>query len=300
MASPTAHIVQSLIANTFIAITKGIAAVVTGSGAMLAETLHSAADCGNQLLLLMGYRRAQKPADAKHPLGYGRALYFWSFMVAQLLFLAGGGYSIYEGVHKLMHPTAVDHVWVGLGTLAVALVIEGWATSGNIRELNRRRGTLPFFTYLRQTKDSSLIVVFGENSAAVLGLAIAMVFLALAAITGDGRYDGAGTLAVGVVLVLVALFLAVEVKALLLGEAADPTVAEAVRAELASDEKLVELLSLLTLQQGPGQILVAAKVRIHKSLDADEVCAAINAFEERVRVRVPDVKWCYVEPDIEA
>ncbi|HTM20406.1 MAG TPA: cation diffusion facilitator family transporter, partial [Kofleriaceae bacterium] len=177
MAGSTAHILQSLLVNLVIAATKGVAAVFTGSGAMVAETIHSSADCGNQILLLVGVRRSRQPPDRAHPLGYGRALYFWSFIVALMLFLGGGVFSIYEGIHKVRAPEDPEQVWLGQLILGIALVLEGWATIGNVREINRRRGDRGFVTYLRETKDSDLIVVFGENAAAVLGLALAMAAL---------------------------------------------------------------------------------------------------------------------------
>ena len=298
MAGDTSHIIQSLIANSVIAASKGVAAVVTGSGAMLAETLHSAADCGNQLLLLMGVKRARRQPTSSHPLGYGRVVYFWSFMVALLLFSGGGMFSIYEGIHKLSHREPVDKVWLGLVILGVSIAIEGWALVGNLREMKRRRGDRPFFRYIRATKDSDLVVVFGENLAAVLGLALALVALVIAAQTGDSRWDAVGSMAIGVVLVLVAVFLAVEVQSLLVGESADPEVEESARAAVADDERLSELISCITVQQGPGEVMVAMKIRFAPHLTADQVSDAINDFEKRLRGRVPAVRWCFVEPDL--
>jgi cation diffusion facilitator family transporter len=299
MAGSTAHIIQSLIANSLIAVAKGIAAVFTGSGAMIAETIHSAADCGNQLLLLLGVNRARKPASPTHPLGYGRALYFWSFMVAMMLFLGGGLFSIYEGVHKIREPEDPDQVWLGQLILGFALAIEGWATYGNIKELHRRRGKTRFFRFLRETKDSDLVVVFGENSAAVLGLALAMLALTIAWLTGDGRWDGIGSAAIGVVLLAVAVFLAVEVKSLLMGERADPAIDEAIRELIAADPDVVEILSLITIQQGPGEVVVAMKLRVRADLPSADLCQRINTFEAALRTKRPEVKWCYVEPDLE-
>jgi cation diffusion facilitator family transporter len=298
MAGDTSHIIQSLIANSVIATAKGVAAVVTGSGAMLAETLHSAADCGNQLLLLMGVKRARRAPTASHPLGYGRVVYFWSFMVALLLFSGGGMFSIYEGVHKLQHREPVDKVWVGIVILAISIGIEGWALFGNLKEMKRRRGDRPFFRYIRQTKDSDLVVVFGENLAAVLGLALALVALTIAAKTGDSRWDAIGSMAIGVVLVLVAVFLAIEVQSLLVGEAADPEVEETVRVAVAEDQRLTEVLRCITVQQGPGEVMVSIKIRFAPDLTADQVSHAINDFEKRLRGKLPSVKWCFVEPDL--
>lgn len=296
----TSHIIQSLIANAVIAAAKGVAALFTGSGAMLAETLHTVADCGNQLLLLLGVNRARRPPDAKHPLGYGRDLYFWSFMVALLLFSGGGMFSIYEGVHKLRHPEPVTRVWLGLSILGFSLLIEGWATIGNVREMNKRRGARTLFNYLRSTKDSDLVVVFGENSAAVIGLVLALAALGVASLTDDGRWDAAGSLAIGVVLILVAVFLAVEVKALLVGEAGDPEIEAAALALVARHPNVQELMRTITVQQGPGEVMVAMKVRMLATLSAGEVCAAINAFERDLKAQRPEVRWCFVEPDVEA
>jgi cation diffusion facilitator family transporter len=299
MAGSTAHIVQSLAANALIAASKGVAAAITGSGALLAETIHSSADCGNQLLLLLGVKQAKKPADADHPLGYGRALYFWSFMVAMLLFTGGGVFSIYEGVHKIRHPEQVDSITVGVVVLAIALALEGWATIGNLRELGKRRGTTPFVRYLRETKDSDLVVVFGENSAAVLGLVLALGALVLAKTTGDGRWDGVGSLAVGVVLVAVAVFLAIEIKSLLVGEKADAALEHKVREVIAAEPKVEELIRMISVQQGPGEVMVAMKLRFQAGLTTGgELCDVINRVEARIAERAPEVRWTFIEPDV--
>lgn len=298
-AHSTAHIVQSLGINLLIAVVKAVAAVLTKSGAMLAEALHSFSDCGNQLLLLVGVRQARKPPDATHPLGYGRAVYFWSFMVAMLLFTGGGMFSIYEGVHKIHEPEPVERAWIGLLILAVSLVLEGGATLSNVRELNKRRGKKAFVQYLRDTKDSDLVVVFGENSAAVVGLVFALIALALAAVTHDGRWDGAGSLAIGLVLIGVAVFLAVEVSSLLLGEAADPEIEQAARAAASEFTELNRVLNCVTLQQGPGEVFVSIKLSFKSDLNIDDVCRVINRFEEKLRAACPEARWIFVEPDID-
>jgi cation diffusion facilitator family transporter len=295
----TSHIVQSLIVNLVIAVSKGVAAAISGSGAMLAETLHSFADCGNQLLLLLGVRRTRRPPDAKHPMGYGRELYFWSFMVALLLFSGGGVFSIYEGIHKTLHPEQVESITLGLIVLLIAFGLEGFATIGNVRELNRRRGSIPFFRYLQRTKDSDLVVVFGENGAAVLGLVFAMTALVLASVTGDGRWDGIGSLAIGVVLIGVAVFLAIEVKSLLVGEAADPELEKTIRELVISDPDVDEVLRILTAQQGPGEVLVAMKLRMRPGLTTGgSLCEAINRVERDLKAKAPEVRWSFIEPDM--
>src|SRR3954469_6833816 len=293
----TGEILKSLTVNVVIAVSKGVAAFLTGSGAMLAETLHSFADCGNQLLLLKGVRATRRPPDRAHPFGYGRAMYFYSFIVALLLFFGGGVFSIYEGVHKLEHPEPVEDTGIALIILLVSIALEGWSTLGNIRAMNQRRGSLGFYRYLRATKDSDLIVVFGENSAAVLGLVFAIAALVLAHQTGDARWDAVGSIAIGGVLVLVATFLAREVKSLLVGEAADPALVKSFEELAELDPNVDRVLNVLTLQQGPGEIIVAAKLQFRPGMDTDALVEAINAFERALKAKVPEVRWSFIEPD---
>lgn len=297
MAGDTKEIFKSLAVNVSIAICKGFAAFFTGSGAMLAEAIHSSADCTNQLLLLVGVTRARRPPDEKFPLGYGRAMYFWSFIVALLLFTGGGVFSIYEGIHKLRHPEPVEHVSWGFGILGFSLLLEGWATYGNLVEMKKRRGSIGLFKYLRDTKDSDLVVLFGENSAAVLGLVFAMSSLGLAVVTGDPRWDAVGSLLIGLVLVAVAVFLGYEVMSLLLGERADPTIEATVREVAATQPTIKRLLRVLTVQQGPGEVMVAIKVHLVDGLDTKGVVEAIDAFEKSIHERVKDIRWLFVEPD---
>ncbi len=298
MAGDTSHIVQSLFANMAIAAAKGVAAFFTGSGAMLAEAIHSLADCSNQGLLLMGVKAARKPPDETHPMGYGRNLYFWSFMVAMLLFSVGGAFSVYEGIHKIRHPEPINHVGIGLGVLFFSLLIEGWATISNIKELNKRRKAMPFFTFLRTTKDSDLVVVFGENAAATAGLVFAMIALTLGWVLDQPVWDGVGSLVVGIVLLLVAVFLAVEVKGLLVGEAADPIYGTAVKEVARRHAGILDVFRQITIQQGPGEVMIAAKVSLAPGLSAAEAVATINAFENDLQTTHPEVKWCFVEPDV--
>ncbi len=297
-ASSTGHIIKSLVVNVLIAAAKGVAAFFTGSGAMLAEAIHSTADCGNQLLLLRGVTEAKRPPDASHPLGYGRNVYFWSFMVALLLFSGGGVFSIYEGIHKLAHPEPVENVLLAVGILGFSLLLEGWATLGNIQELNARRKGTPFLRYLRDTKDSDLVVVFGENSAAVMGLVLALAAIVIADRTGDPRADAIGSILVGAVLVGVAVFLSIEVKSLLVGESADPQLADAVRRVALEDKRISQVSKVVTVQQGPGEVLVALKFTCDPKLQAGEVSDLINEFEARLRKAQPECRFVYVEPDL--
>jgi cation diffusion facilitator family transporter len=292
-------IIGSLAVNVTIAIAKGVAAAATGSGAMLAEAIHSSADCTNQLLLLVGAKQAQTPPDESHPLGYGRAAYFWSFLVALMIFFGGGVFSIREGIHKVIHPDPVEHVWAGVAVLLVSLVLEGGATIQCYRAINAQRGKVPFFTFLRLTTDVDVVVLFAENAAAVVGLCFAMAALGLAVATGDPHWDGYGSAIIGLLLTLVAGFLGREVKSLLDGERADPRIEEAFREEVKSDARLGDVLRVITLQQGPSQVLLAAKLAVQKGLVSQELIEAFNRLEERVRKRCPDVKWQFIEPDFD-
>lgn len=293
------HIIQSLIVNVVIVISKGFAAFMTGSGAMLAETIHSSADCANQLLLLLGVKQAKRPADTQHPFGYGKSVYFWSFMVAMLLFSIGGMFSIYEGIHKYNNPEPVHEIAWGIGVLLFAITLEGYATYSNIVELNKRKGSCSFFGYLRTTKDSDLIVIFGENSAAVIGLLLALISLLVSYYTDDSRYDAIGSLAIGIVLILVAVFLAIEVKSLLIGESADSIILETIESITLKDPLIIEVLNCRTIQQGPGEVLVCVKIKCSPDLTTQSISQLINNFEQEIRTVHPEVKWLYVEPDFQ-
>jgi len=297
MAEGAGHVVRALVANFCIAVAKGVGAVLTGSGAMLAETLHSLSDCVNQGLLLLGLKQVKKAPDERHPLGYGRTLYFWSFMVAMLLFLGGGAYSIYEGIHKLRSPEAISSPYIAVIILGFGFAIEFWAMLGVIKVAKQRRGKTPFMQYMRETKDSDVVVIFGEDFAAVVGLGLALIAVALAWITGNPMWDAAGTLAIGIVLIAVAIFLAVEVKSLLLGESADPTLFEAIRLAASEDPRILKVLRALTVQQGPGEVMLACKLQFKDDLTTQDLVGSINEFEARLQARVPDIRWCFVEPD---
>ncbi len=295
----TGHIIQSLFINLFIACSKGFAAFMTGSGAMLAETIHSLSDCANQALLLMGVKQSKRPANATHPLGYGRAVYFWSFMVAVLLFTIGGMFSIYEGIHKFQNPEPVEHIAWGVGILVLSLILESYATYGNIKELNKRRKDVGFMKYIKSTKDSDLVVIFGENSAAVLGLALALIALLAAYYTGDGRYDGIGSFSIGLVLIAVAIFLSIEVKSLLIGESADTVINEMVKTQAAKHPEILNLINCITIQQGPGEVLMCLKIKCKHDLTALEISKLTNKFEQEIRANAPEVKWIYMETDLQ-
>ena len=225
-------ILFALGANFMIFVTKGVAAFITGSGAMLAETVHSLADCGNQLLLLLGLRQARTPPSPDYPLGYGKAIYFWSFLVAVMLFSVGGMFSLYEGVHKLQHPEPLKQWWWAVGVLVVSIVAEAVSMRACLVEVNKARGSRSLVRWFRESRQAELVVIFGEDLAALLGLIFALVAIVVAVITGNPVWDAIGTLAIGVLLIVVAVFVAIEVKAMLIGQSADPEVNAAIEALL--------------------------------------------------------------------
>jgi cation diffusion facilitator family transporter len=290
-------IIGSLAANLGIAAAKGVAAAMTGSGAMLAESIHSSADCMNQILLLIGAKQAEKPADETHPLGYGRSAYFWSFLVALMIFFGGGVLSIREGIHKIIHPDPVEHVWIAMAVLGVSLLLEAAAALQAASAINEKRGKVPFFTYLRATTDVDLVVLFAENAAAVVGLVAAMGALGLAVVTGDPHWDGIGSAVIGLLLTGVAFFLGREVKSLLEGERADPVIEATFREEAAKHGCVTAVLRVITLQQGPSQVILAAKLKIAPGVPSQELIAALNTIEAAVKAQKPEVKWQFLEPD---
>ena len=289
-------ILYAFLANLGIAIAKTWAAMVTGSGSMLAEAIHSYADSVNQVLLYLGLRQGRRPPDQKHPLGYGKLSYFWSFIVAMLLFSVGGLFSIYEGLHKLSHPEPLERIWIALAVLAFAMVLEGLSLFGCVREIKHLRGERSFRQWLAHTRNSALVVVFGEDVAALLGLGLAFVFLSLAAITGDPFYDAIGSMSIGVVLVIVSVFLTARVRSLLVGSSADPIIREAIDKIIDDDDAVVELLNTITIQFGPDTML-AAKIRMRPDESLSSAIRSINTLERRLKRKIPDLKWCFIEPD---
>jgi cation diffusion facilitator family transporter len=289
-------VLTSLAGNVAITLAKIGAAVFTHSGSMMAEAIHTSSDCLNQILLLIGLRQASSGPTEKHPLGTGRASYFWSFLVALLLFFGGGVLSIREGVEKVLHPEAIARVWLAFGILAFSLFIETASLIQCVQEIDKKRGELGRYAYLQVTKDAELVVCTGENFAAVLGLGAAFSALVLAKWV-DPRFDGVGSICVGLVLIGIASFLARKVKSLLLGERADPEVERNVVEAAKEDPRILDVLRIISVQQGPGEVMIAAKLRIEDTITAAAVVDVINEFESRVRKRLPDVKWQFIEPD---
>jgi cation diffusion facilitator family transporter len=289
-------ILYAFVANLGIALAKLGAALYTHSGSMLAESIHSFADCGNQVLLFVGLRQARRPPDAKHPLGYGKVTYFWSFVVALLLFSMGGLFSIYEGWHKLDAHDGLNKPWVALVVLGVSIALEFGSLLGCLREVTKLRGERSFGYWLRNTRNAELVVVLGEDVAALIGLAIAFVFVGLATVTGNMIYDAIGSIAIGIVLVCVSIFVAVRIKGLIVGRSAEEDLQEALRAEVDSDPAIDALLNAITLQMGPD-VMLALKVKMCPGLSLDDAVDCINALERRIKAKFPEVAWCFVEPD---
>ena len=289
-------ILYAFLANLGIALAKTGAASVTGSGSMLAEAIHSYADSGNQVLLYLGLRQSARPADDRHPLGYGKLSYFWSFIVAMLLFSVGGLFSIYEGVHKFNHPEPLNMVWVALVVLGLAFVLEGFSLLGCLREIGHIRGDRTFANWLKHTRNSALVVVFGEDVAALIGLALAFAFVSLAAITGNPVFDAIGSMCIGVVLVVISVFLSARVRSLLVGRSADPIIQEMIQNVISEEEAVVEVLNTITVQFGPDTML-AAKIKMKSGIDLATAVQSINEMERRLKENVPELKWCFIEPD---
>ena len=296
-ADSTRAVLYALGANGAIAIAKYAAAWITGSSSMVAEAVHSTADCGNQLLLLLGLREARRPADADYPLGHGKETYFWSFIVAVMLFTVGGLFSIYEGVHKLAEGSKLTSPLVALGVLAFSLGMDAFSMAGCMREVNQGRGGRPIWRWFRETRNAELVVVFGEDLAALVGLVIAFCAVLLAWLTGDMRWDAAGSISIGVLLVVVAVMVAIEVKSLLVGQGVEEPVRRAMVDFLEGEPAVERILDLRTLHMGPDVVVaVKAKMRDHGGQDA--LIDAINRTEVAFKARFPEVQWTFFEPDI--
>jgi cation diffusion facilitator family transporter len=294
----TKAIIAALSANLGIAVTKFAAFALSGSSAMLAEAVHSVADSGNQLLLLWGGREARRPADSKHPFGYGQGRYFWSFVVALVLFSLGGLFALYEAYEKFRHPEPISAwPWVPLAVVALALVMEAFSLRTAVRETRPVKGDLGWFQFVRRSKLPELPVVLLEDTAALLGLVLAGLGVGLTLLTGDGRWDAAGSAAIGALLVAVAAILAVEMKSLLLGEGAAPEQIDAIEQALVGGG-IASLIHLRAMHLGPDELLVAAKVEPRAGLSLEQLAQAVDAAEARARQAVPLRLTIYLEPDL--
>ena len=296
----TRAVVAALLANLGIAVTKFVAFLLTLSSSMLAEAIHSVADSGNQVLLLVGRKRSQRAASDLHPFGYGRERYIYAFVVAIVLFSVGGLFALYEGWHKVQDPHGIDSwQWVPVAVLVVAIVLEGLSFRTAIQEASRVRGQASWPAFIRRARSPELPVILLEDLAALVGLVLALVGVTLTLLTDNGIWDGLGSVAIGVLLVCVACVLALEMKSLLIGESATREQVEKIERALVAEPLVDRIIHMKTLHLGPDELLVAAKIAVTASDTAAEVAGAINAAEARIRAVVPLATVIYLEPDLD-
>ncbi|MEG3791590.1 cation diffusion facilitator family transporter [Lysobacter sp. CCNWLW3] len=295
----TRAILFALGANFAIAVSKGVAAFFTGSSAMLAETVHSLADCGNQLLLLLGMRQAKRPPSPDYPLGYGKAIYFWSFLVAVMLFTVGGMFSLYEGIHKLQHPEPLKQWWWAAGVLTFGIAAEAVSMRACLVEVNKARGSRSLWQWFRESRQAELVVIFGEDLAALFGLVFALAAVLTAVITGNPIWDAIGTIAIGALLIVVAVFVAIEVKAMLIGQSVDPARQQQIRDFLDGRAEIAQVISLITLQLG-NEVMVSVQARMREEHSVAALTEQINTVERAMKQAFPEVRWSFFEPDSKA
>ncbi|WP_327087380.1 cation diffusion facilitator family transporter [Nonomuraea sp. NBC_01738] len=295
----TKAIIAALIANMAIAVAKFVAAYFTGSSSMLAEGIHSVADTGNQALLLVGGKRAQRERTREHPFGYGRERYFYAFVVAVVLFTIGAVFSLYEGISKIITPHEVDSPAWAFGVLIFAIIAESFSFRTAIKESNLVRGKQSWVSFVRRSKSPELPVVLLEDLGALLGLLFALFGVTLAVVTGDGTWDGIGTLMIGILLAVIAIILAMETKSLLLGESAAPEMEGQIRTALEGAPEVTRVIHMRTLHLGPEELLVAAKIAVQHDDTAADVARGIDEAEQRVRAAVPIARVIYLEPDLD-
>jgi len=291
-------IIAAFLANTAIAIAKLVGFFLTGAASMLAEAVHSGADASNQGLLFLGGARARKTATPEHPFGYGRERYFWSFVVALVLFTIGGLFALFEGIEKLRHPHEIESATVAFVILSIAIVVEAFSFRTAIIESRHVKGKESWWQFIRRSKSPELPVVLLEDLGAMVGLIFAVVGLGLAEITGSPRWDAVGSIAIGILLVIIAVILVIEMKGLLIGEAATPATIARITQTMQSSERVTKLIHLRTQHIGPDELLVGAKLSFDSSLDIAGLATAINEVEHRVRQAVPTARVIYIEPDI--
>ena len=292
-------VIAALLANLGIAVSKFVAFIFTGSSSMLSEAIHSVADSGNQILLLIGNKRSTKAADEHHPFGYGRRRYVYGFIVAIVLFMVGGVFSLYEGIHKWQHPEPLDDWWIAVLVLLVAIVLEGLSFRTAVREANRSRGKRSLGRFVRDARQPELPVILLEDFGALIGLTFALIGVSLAVITDNGRFDALGAIAVGSLLVVIAIFLAMEMTTMLVGESALPEQVDAIRVALEGSAGVLRVIHLRTLHVGPDELLVGAKIAVAHSETGQEIAEDIDAAERALRAAVPTARYIFLEPDID-
>lgn len=299
MASSSSRFViyAALVGNAFIAVTKFVAAFISGSSAMFSEGIHSLVDTGNQILLLYGMKRANRPADRDFPFGYGKEIYFWSFVVAILIFAVGAGISIYEGIHRLSNPAIIDHAYINYIVIGLAIVFEGAAWGFAFKEFTRVKGKWSYLEAVQRAKDPSMFVVLIEDSAALVGLFIALAALLLSDLTGNSVYDGVASILIGLVLGGTAIWLAYETKGLLIGESANREIVQAIRAITNETPEVNHVNEILTMHMGPEFILANISVNFKDAVSAKELEQSIQALDRKIKTRYPFVRRIFVEAE---
>ena len=295
----TKAVIAALMANSGIAVSKFVAFAITGSTSMLSEAIHSVADALNQVLLLIGGKRSKRVADDQYQFGYGRVRYVYGFMVAIVLFMVGGIYSLYEGWHKWTHPEPVNNHWIAIGVLTIAIILESFSLRTAVQETNKVRGKRSFAKFVRDARQPELPVILLEDFGALLGLVFAMFGVSFAVITGDGRWDGMGAMAIGTLLIIIAVILIREISAMLVGEGALPEEYDAVKAALESAPLVERVIHLRTLHVGPDALLVGAKIAIKRCDTAQEIAEGIDEAERLLRLAVPSAQYVFLEPDLD-
>jgi cation diffusion facilitator family transporter len=291
-------ILAALVANVGIAVSKFVAFLFTGSSAMLAEAVHSFADSSNQILLLIGGRRAARPATDQHQFGYGRSRFLYAFIVAIVIFLAGGVFALYEAYEKFAEPHPLEEPIWAFAVLIISIGLEGFSLRTAVKESSERRGALSWPQFVKRTKAPELIVVLLEDFGALIGLVLALFGITMAVVTGNGRWDAVGTVGIGVLLVMIAAVLATQTSSLLLGEAADPAMVERIERALADPAHVQSVIHMRTVHLSPDELLVTAKIEVPETATAKEIIEAINLAEEKIRDAVPYRCLIYLEPDL--
>lgn len=292
-------VVAALLANVGIAVSKFVAFAFTGSSSMLSEAIHSLADSGNQVLLIVGNKRSKKAADAQHNFGYGRRRYVYGFIVSVILFLVGGLFSLYEGIHKFTNPEEVRDAWIAFLVLGVAIVLESFSLRTAIKETRMAKGKRSYARFLRDSRQPELPVILLEDTGALVGLVFALFGVSMAVVTGNGRWDGVGAMSVGVLLVVIAVFLSMEMAAMLVGESALPEEVAAIQAALESSAGVVRVIHLRTVHVGPDELLVGAKIAVRHVATGAEIAKDIDDAEQALRAAVPSARYVFLEPDVD-
>jgi cation diffusion facilitator family transporter len=297
-AGGTKAIIAAMAANGGLAVAKFAAFLATGASSMLAESIHSVADTSNQALLLHGGKAARKEASATHTFGYGRERYFWSFVVALVLFTLGGVYAIYEGIEKIRNPHEIDSITIAVVVLSIGIVLEGLSLRTAIRESRPLKGSASWGTFIRKSRNPELPVVLLEDAGALIGLVLALGGIGMAKATGDPVWDGIGTLCIGLLLAVIAIVLVIEMRSLLLGESATKSDVQAITAAIASTPGVEQIISLRTQHLGPEEILVAGKVAFPASMTTAGIADTIDVAEAAARAVVPSARLIFLEPDL--